>query len=224
MSSSGIVLYGVDLSPCVRSVKLVLKALNLKYEFKEVNLQKGEHLQEAYLKMNPQHTVPTLDDNGTYLWDSHAIATYLVDKYGKSDELYPKDLAKRAIIDQRLYFDASVIYAGLAGVTGPFFAHGKTEVAQEQLDTIHRGLAHLETFLSNGKYLVGDTLTIADLCTGPTVSALRAAVDIEASVYPKVSAWLNRLNEIAYYKDINEAAVQGYVAFLRSQWTKLGDK
>ncbi|KAH8253091.1 hypothetical protein KR032_003552 [Drosophila birchii] len=224
MSSTGIVLYGVDLSPCVRSVRFVLKALNLDYEFKEVNLQKGEHLQEAYLKMNPQHTVPTLDDNGTYLWDSHAIATYLVDKYGKSDVLYPKDLAKRAIIDQRLYFDASVIYSGLAAVVAPFWIHGNTVVAQEKLDTIHRGLALLETFLSSGKYLVGDNLTVADLCTGPTVSALRAAVDIDASVYPKVTAWLNRLNEIAYYKDINEAAVQGYVAFLRSQWTKLGDK
>ncbi|KAH8291243.1 hypothetical protein KR054_010043 [Drosophila jambulina] len=224
MSSTGIVLYGVDLSPCVRSVRLVLKALNLDYEFKEVNLQKGEHLQEAYLKMNPQHTVPTLDDNGTYLWDSHAIATYLVDKYGKSDELYPKDLTKRAVIDQRLYFDASVIYSGLANVVYPFWVHGKTEVAQEKLDNIHRGLTLLETFLSSGKYLVGDTLTVADLCTGPTVSALKAAVDIEATKYPKVTAWLNRLNEIPYYKDINEAAVQGYVAFLRSQWTKLGDK
>ncbi|XP_017025307.1 glutathione S-transferase 1-like [Drosophila kikkawai] len=224
MSSTGIVLYGTDLSPCVRTVRLVLKALNLDYEFKEVNLQKGEHLQESYLKMNPQHTVPTLDDNGTYLWDSHAIATYLVDKYGKSDALYPKDLAKRAIIDQRLYFDASVIYAGLAGVVAPFWVHGNTEVAQEKLDSIHRGLTLLETFLSNGKYLVGDTLTVADLCTGPTVSALRAAVDIEATGYPKVTAWLNRLNEIAYYKDINEGPVQGYVAFLRSKWTKLGNK
>ncbi|KAH8313918.1 hypothetical protein KR067_011769 [Drosophila pandora] len=223
MSKSGIVLYGADLSPCVRTVKLVLKALEVDYEFKEVNMQKGEHLSEEYLKMNPQHTVPVLDDNGTYIWDSHAIATYLVDKYGKSDELYPKDLAKRAVINQRLFFDASVIYASIAGVTAPFWISGSTVVAQEKLDTIHRGLKMLETFLANSKYLAGDSLTLADLSTGPTVTCLPVAVDIDPSVYPKTTAWLERLNQIPYFKEINEAPAQNYCAFMRSQWTKLGD-
>ncbi|XP_017014761.2 glutathione S-transferase 1-like [Drosophila takahashii] len=224
MSSSGIVLYGVDLSPCVRTIKLVLKALNLDYEYKEVNLEAGEHLSENYLKMNPQHTVPVLDDNGIFLWDSHAIAAYLVDKYAKSDELYPKDLVKRAIINQRLFFDASVIFASVANVTGPFWINGITVVPQEKIDTIHRGLALLEAFLSSSPYLAGDSLTLADLSTGPTVTALPVAVDIDPEVYPKVTAWLDRLNQIPYFKEINEAPAQGYVDFLRSQWTKLGDK
>ncbi|KAH8279048.1 hypothetical protein KR026_000138 [Drosophila bipectinata] len=223
MSKSGIVLYGADLSPCVRAVKLTFKALDLDFEFKEVNMEKGEHLTEEYLKMNPQHTVPVLDDNGTYIWDSHAIVTYLVDKYGKSDELYPKDLAKRAAINQRLYFDASVIYASIASVSAPFWLRGETVVAQEKLDTIHRGLNLLETFLASSKYLAGDSLTLADLCTGPTVSCLPVAVDIDASVYPKTTAWLERLNQIPYFKEINEAPARNYCAFMRSKWTKLGD-
>nr|XP_017014975.2 glutathione S-transferase 1-like [Drosophila takahashii] len=222
MSSSGIVLYGTDFSPCVRSVRLTLKALNLDYEFKEVNLQKGEHISEEYLKKNPQHTVPVLDDNGTILWDSHAIATYLVDKYAKSDELYPKDLVKRAIINQRLFFEASVTYPGLSNIVRPFWFSGVTEVAQEKLDTVHRGLKLLESFLASSPYLVGDSLTLADLISGPTVSALRAAVDIETVEYPKVTAWLDRLNQTPYYEEINEGPVQAYVSFLRSQWTKLG--
>ncbi|KAH8290449.1 hypothetical protein KR054_003130 [Drosophila jambulina] len=224
MSSTGIVLYGVDMSPCVRAVKLTLKALDLDYEYKEMNLQEGEHLTEEFLKKNPQHTVPVLEDNGTAIWDSHAIATYLVDKYGNSDELYPKDLIRRAMIDQRLFFDASVIYASLVNLVAPFWLRGVTELPQEKLDIAHRGLQLLETFLSSGKFLVGDTLTLADLVTGPTVSALQAAVDIEPSVYPKITAWLESLNEIPYYKEINEAPAQGYINFLRSQWTKVGDQ
>ncbi|XP_017077508.1 glutathione S-transferase 1-1-like [Drosophila eugracilis] len=224
MPSSGIVLYGTDLSPCVRAVRLALKALNLDYEFKEVNLLAGEHLTPEYLKKNPQHTVPTLDDNGTFLWDSHAIVTYLVDKYAKTDELYPKDLVKRAIINQRLFFEASVIYASLVNIVAPFWVRGVTEVPQEKLDGAHRGLKLLEVFLENSTFLVGDSLTLADLVAGPTVSSLRAGVDIEPAEYPKVTAWLDRLNQIAYYKEINEGPVQGYVAFLRSKWTKLGDK
>lgn len=60
--------------------------------------------------MNPQHTIPTLEDDGKKIWDSHAINAYLVGKYGKDDSLYPKDLAKRAIVDQRLHFDSGMIF------------------------------------------------------------------------------------------------------------------
>ncbi|XP_001361309.3 glutathione S-transferase 1 [Drosophila pseudoobscura] len=220
--SKNIILYGIDMSPCVRAVQLTLKALELPYEYKEVDLQSGEHLREEFLKKNPQHTVPVLDDDGTIIWDSHAIVIYLVDKYGKSDELYPKDLAKRAAINQRLFFDASVLFPSLANVSGPFWVNGVKEVPQEKLDTIHRGLKMVETFLGSNKYLVGDSLTLADICCGPTVTSLPAAVDIDPAVYPKVTAWVERLNKLAFFEQINRAPAKNYCDFLRSQWTKLG--
>lgn len=64
--------------------------------------------------MNPQHTIPTLvDDDGFTIWDSHAIMIYLVSKYAKDDSLYPTDLKKRALIDQRLHFESGVVFAYL---------------------------------------------------------------------------------------------------------------
>lgn len=63
------------------------------------------------LQLNPQHTIPTIDDNGFSLWESRAIMTYFVNQYGKDDTLYPKDPKKRALVDQRLYFDIGTLYA-----------------------------------------------------------------------------------------------------------------
>ena len=66
--------------------------------------------------MNPQHTIPTLNDEGFYLNESRGIATYLVSKYGKNDNLYPKDVATRAIVDARLYFDMGVFYKAMGDI------------------------------------------------------------------------------------------------------------
>lgn len=57
--------------------------------------------------------MPTLDDKGFIIWDSQAICAYLVDKYGKDDKLYPKDLQLRARCNQRLFFNASSLFVRL---------------------------------------------------------------------------------------------------------------
>lgn len=75
----------------------------------------------SLLQLNPQHTVPTLQDGDFVVWDSHAINAYLVGKYGKDDSLYPKDLQKRAIIDQRLHFDSGILFPRLAAIIVSIF-------------------------------------------------------------------------------------------------------
>ena len=75
-----------------------------------MNLTEKEHLTPEFIKINPQHTIPVLIDDGLVLCESRAILTYLVEKYGKDDSLYPKDPRARAIVNQRLYFDMGTLY------------------------------------------------------------------------------------------------------------------
>lgn len=76
-----------------------------------------EQLKEDFIKINPQHTLPTLDDNGFILTESRAIAVYLVEKYFPDGHpLYPKDVKQRALINQRLQFDCGTLYPRIKAI------------------------------------------------------------------------------------------------------------
>lgn len=107
------ILYGNDLSPPVRAVLFTVNAIGLDFNYHEVKVFENEHLSEEYVKKNPQHTIPMLEDDAKYIWDSHAVSVYLIEKYGDDQFLYPKDLYKRAVIDQRLHFDSGVLFPSL---------------------------------------------------------------------------------------------------------------
>lgn len=71
---------------------------------------------KLFLQINPQHTVPALDDDGFIICDSHAINVYLMNVYAKDKSLYPEDFKKRAIIDQRLHFDSGLLFPKFATI------------------------------------------------------------------------------------------------------------
>ncbi|XP_017087006.2 glutathione S-transferase 1-like [Drosophila bipectinata] len=204
-------LYGFDPSIPVRAVKLTLAALDLPYEFVNVNVFGKDQLSPEFLKKNPQHTVPTLDDDGHFLWDSHAIIAYLVSKYGKTDALYPKDLLQRAVVDQRLYFESGVLFAGVLRRTGTAVFQSQKPLPKERYDAIIEAYDFVETFLEGHDYIAGNQLTIADFSIVSSVTSLAAFVAFDPAKYPKTDAWIKRLEKLPYYEEANGKGVKIYI-------------
>lgn len=71
------------------------------FQLKNVDFDKSEHRSPEFFQMNPLHQVPTLDDDGFYITDSHAIITYLA----ANTALTSPDQRILARINQLLYFD-----------------------------------------------------------------------------------------------------------------------
>ncbi|KAH8279112.1 hypothetical protein KR026_001995 [Drosophila bipectinata] len=210
-------LYGVDRSPPVRAVLLTLNALGLEFEFKVVNLLEKEHLQPEFLKMNPLHTVPTLDDDGFYLYDSHAINAYLVSKYGKDDSLYPKNLQKRAIVDQRLHYDSSVVVTTNRAITFPLFWENNSQIPKARIDALEGVYKNLNILLESSDYLAGETLTIADFSVIAGLSGIVAFLEVDATKYPKLAAWVERIKQLPYYEEANGSRVVKLHEFIQSK-------
>ncbi|KAH8409861.1 hypothetical protein KR222_011015 [Zaprionus bogoriensis] len=173
-------------APC-RSVLMTAKALGLDLNKKPLNILQGDHLKPEYLKINPQHTIPTLVDDGFALWESRAIMVYLVEKYGKDDSLYPKDPQKQALVNQRLFFDMGVLYHSFLGYYSPQFFL-RTPADPEEFKKVETAFDFLNTFLERQDYVAGNTYTVADIAILGTVSTF-AAMDFKLSNYPNVKRW-----------------------------------
>lgn len=144
-----------------------------------------------------------MDDNGVHIVDSHAICSYLVEKYAKDDTLYPKDLVKRTLVDSRLHYDSGHLFSRLRFLFEPIFYHKSTELPQTKIEYLQSQWVIVENFLQNSKYLCGDTLTIADFCCVATISSVDEIVTIDAKKYPKFTQWLKRLSQLPYYEEKN---------------------
>ncbi|XP_065338052.1 LOW QUALITY PROTEIN: uncharacterized protein LOC135938363 [Cloeon dipterum] len=206
-----LVLYCYDGSPSNRAVYMCLKALGLEVIKKPVDLFKGEQLKPEFLKMNPQHTLPTLVDGDLIIWDSHVICSYLVGKYTKDDSLYPKDLQKRALVDQRLHFDSGVLFPRFMSITFPLLVLKCKEIPEKKKASVKEAFAFMEKFLEGGEYLAGASYTIADICCISTVSTIVGGLGISADEYPNVKAWMKRCREnLPGYEELNQPGVDGY--------------
>ncbi|XP_002074751.2 glutathione S-transferase 1 [Drosophila willistoni] len=210
-------LYGIDASAPVRSVLFTLNALDIPFDYQIVNLFSKEHLSPEFLKMNPQHTVPTLDDDGFYVYDSHAINSYLVSKYGKDDSLYPKDLQERAAVDQRLYYEASVVYNTIKNIVYPLVFLNETTIPQSKFDAISGVYQTVDTFVEKHSYVAGDQLTIADFHLVTMLTTLTTFVDIDAEKYPKLNNWLSLLKDLPYYEKANAKGLEDFGNMIKSK-------
>lgn len=179
-------------APC-RSVLMTAKTLGVELNKKHLNIMQGDHLQPEYLKINPQHTIPTLVDDGFAIWESRAIIVYLVEKYGKDESLYPKDPQKKAVINQCLYFDMGVLYNSFLSYYSPQFFL-RTPADPEQFKKVETAFEFLNTFLENQKYVAGDEYTIADIIILSTVSTFDV-MDFKLSNYPNVDRWYQNIQK-----------------------------
>ncbi|XP_061705098.1 glutathione S-transferase 1-1-like [Cydia pomonella] len=205
-------------APC-RAVLLAAKALNVNLNLKLVDLHHGEQLKPEYLKLNPQHTVPTLVDDGLSLWESRAIITYLANKYGQGSTLYPEEPRARALVDQRLYFDIGTLYQRFADYFYPQL-FGGAPADQGKLQKIEEALKFLDTFLEGQKYVAGPNLTLADLSLIATVSSFEVT-DVDFKKYSNVKRWYETVKSTAPgYQEANEKGLEAFKGLVNSMIKK----
>jgi glutathione S-transferase len=111
-------IWGRKTSSNVQKAMWAVGELGLEHQRIDIGGPFGKNREPAYLAMNPNGLVPTLEEeDGFLLWESNSIVRYLAGKHDKSGTLEPKDPRQRALANQWMDWQLSV--AGPA--IGPAF-------------------------------------------------------------------------------------------------------
>lgn len=185
--------------------RLTMKALGIPYEYRFVDILKGESRTPEFLAINPNGKIPVLvvPDRGP-IAESHAIINYLAE----GTFLMPADRYARALVWQWLGFEQYQLEPGVATVRFMLHYLGKTkeELGVRYTDRYQRGadaLAVLERGLTGRQWLVGGDATLADIALFAYTHVADEA-GYELANYPAISAWIAEFKRLPWYAPLSE--------------------
>ncbi len=194
-----------------RPVLLFAAESGIELEKNVVDLMTGAHHQEPFTSLNPRRLVPVLEAGDFVLAESSAILKYLADKI--DSPAYPKDLKKRARVNERMdYFNTSFYREfGYHVVYPQVFPHHARKDEAATKSTIEWGcekaaaeLAIIDQhLLGKQKFVCGDEISLADYLGGCFVTA-GDWIRVDYSKYPNVNRWVQSLRALPSWNAVNE--------------------
>ncbi|XP_045461119.1 glutathione S-transferase D5-like [Harmonia axyridis] len=203
--------YHFPLSPPSRAGLLFVRALGIKHNLKILNLSNGEQNSPEFLKINPFHTVPAIDDNGFYVYDSSIIMKYLSKQYAKDDSLFPNDPKKSTLVEERLYFSTNYMFQAFREYIIPVMFRNDQPSA-EKAKEFDQSLRQLNDFLENEEWIAGKHMTIADFSIITIVSTAETIM-FDLNKYANICAWYKKAKEAMAsfgYEEVNQSGADQF--------------
>ena len=181
-----------------------VRELCLKYERIDAGMEHGVVQTPEYKQMNPMSVVPTIDDDGFVLWESHAIVRYLAAKNG-AGTLWPTDLAQRADSDRWMDWAHTFAREFQRPV---FWALARTPPEKRDMNAVREAVKRCgelltvpDQALARRSFMGGDSLSIGDIPLGCHVQ-LWMRLPIERPAHANLTRWFERLVARAPFKKI----------------------
>jgi glutathione S-transferase len=190
-------IWGRTTSINVQKVLWCCAELNLQYERVDAGGKFGVNNTPEYLAMNPNGLVPTINDDGLILWESHAIVRHLSRKHGKGT-LWPTDEKVLADADRWMEWYSTTLWNNLRPV---FWNLVRVEPGKRDMKAVEDGrvktadsLKIVENHLASRQYMAGGAFTMADIPMGVALHRW-FLLPIERPDLPVVAAYYARLKQ-----------------------------
>nr|XP_023021411.1 glutathione S-transferase D2-like isoform X1 [Leptinotarsa decemlineata] len=219
MANHTIDIYFFTMSPPSRAALLLMRALGLKHNIKIVNVLAGEQMNPEFIKINPLHTIPVINDGGFILPDSNAIMKYLVDQYAKDDSLFPRDPKKSAIVIQRLFFVSGYLFPRFVAYHLPTIKDG-VKGAEEDLNKLNETFSMMDNYVQGQTWFAGNNMTVADFAAISLISTIHACGSCDISAHQNLFQWFQKTKtamESFGYDEVMQAGAEAFGALYKSR-------
>ena len=177
----------------VKKALWCLDELGLEFDRTNAGMEHGVVNTPEYRKMNPNGLVPTLDDDGFILWESHSIVRYLAARHGKG-VLWPMDERERAVANQWMdwafSFQSSVRDAFWNLIRTPAEKRDPKAIEASRVKSGQMA-AILDAALADRMYVAGG-FSMGDIPIGAEVQRW-IRLPMERPKLPHLEAWFERL-------------------------------
>lgn len=190
-----IIIYGDSMSGNCYKIKLLCSLLHIEHQWIEVNILEGETRTSEFLAMNPNAKIPLLvTENKQYIAESNAILYYLSQK----TTFFPTDALQQSVCLQWMFFEqySHEPYIAVARFINKYLGSpaDRLEELESKQEGGHKALGVMEIQLQKTPYLVGDTISIADLCLfAYTHVAYEGGFDLNN--FPAILTWISRIEQ-----------------------------
>jgi glutathione S-transferase len=205
MEGKMIKIWGRTDSSNVQKVLWCCGELALDFDRTDLGGKFGGNKEKAYLDMNPNGLVPTIQDGHFILWESNSIMRYLVENHGQG-KLLPSTPEGRANANRWMDWQLTTLGPAIVPL---FWSLIRTpadkrdpKVVNSALEKTTSAWTIVDRQLASSPYVAGNDLTLGDIPLG--VWAYRwFNLPIERPKFPNFDAWYKRLcDRPAYQKHI----------------------
>ena len=196
--------YGRKSAFNLQKVMWLIGELGLAHEHVELGGAFGGLDDPDFRALNPHGRVPVVVDDGFPIWESHSILRYLAARYGGS-VLWSDDPAERSLAERWMDWSQTTLQPDfLNGVFWGFYRtpEGQRDMAAvtDKMERTAQHLTHLDSVLADRRYLLGETLSLADIPAG-TCLYRYYNLPIERPELPNVERWYASLTERPAYRE-----------------------
>lgn len=181
----------------VQKVMWAVGETGVKHERIDAGMAFGRNKEPAYLKMNPNGLVPTIEDGDFVLWESGAIVRYLAARYG-DDSLWPEDPVHRAESDKWMDWAVTVlnpaVFPAFWGLVRTPPEQRDKAAIEASRDKTAEALKIIDNHLAHRLFVAGPTLSMGDIPLGCFVNRW-FALPMERPDLPNVAAYFERLKQ-----------------------------
>ena len=198
-------IWGRNTSSNVQKAMWAVGELKLEHQRIDIGGVFGKNKEPAYLAMNPNGLVPTLEEeDGFLLWESNSVARYLAGKHDKSGVLEPKDPKQRALASQWMDWQLSVV---APAIHAAFWGLIRTPAEKRDLAAIKTSqekttvaMQIVDAQLAKTTYVAGPAFSYGDIPVGVMCYRYRQLVPGRPAT-PNLDRWYDAIAKRKAFQD-----------------------